>query len=368
MSGKLDGPLGFFALGLLSLRGLVPPRPWAAKLRLAHRAKGRETATARTRPAAKLRARSRRRAQLSVVVVTTCTNRKTQPAAESLRGRSLSRGSSEAVATDWRRRLQEVTPGVPARRLYAGRAFREAEAAACEAEARLTVVSAGLGWIDGDTGVPAYDLTLSRNSADNVLSKTAESPACWWTALQGLSPTAKAVWDEGGLILAALSATYLAMVANTWAEWPADRLSRLRLFTKDLPPQAPEPLRKAWMPYDDRLDQVGAGSAGTQGDFAQRALRQFVRTRLTGQGSSAAEDARAVQAELHGLRPRVRPERTRLSDAEIIAVLQREWSAVGGRSGLMLRRLRDDLGIACEQARFKDLFARATSTQSERPL
>ena len=53
--------------------------------------------------------------------------------------------------------------------------------------------------------------------------------------------------------------------------------------------------------------------------------------------------------------------RTRKSDSEILNLIHRRWRRVEGRSGRMLRLLRDEEMIACEQGRFRRLFLLAAS-------
>ncbi|MNS64273.1 hypothetical protein D3C72_973940 [compost metagenome] len=151
------------------------------------------------------------------------------------------------------------------------------------------------------------------------------------------------------------------MVADEWNRWSAERLSRLRVFSKECPSGAAEALSPSWMPYDDRLDAAGTDLAGTQGDFAQRALRHFATT-LSG-SSNAADDRDKVLGSLDGLEARNTPVRNRLTDEAVLQLIDAHWETVSGRSGAMLRHLRDTLGFACEQGRFKDLFKRAAVAQ-----
>ncbi len=256
------------------------------------------------------------------------------------------------MAARWTERLRAATPVAAAKDLYAGRAFVDAGRAARQAGARLVIVSAGLGLIDSETQVPAYGLTTVTRETDSVLSKTQGTSSAWWSALQSRSPfQTSAIESETGLILAALPAAYLAMVADEWIAWPAERLARLRLFTKERP-GAPA-LQTAWMPYDDRLDAVEGAHAGTQGDFAQRALRHFVS--LEG-GRNIDRDRAAVLSVLDGHAARVLPVRATRSDSEIMEFIASDWEAVGGRSSTMLRLLRDDRLVRCEQSRFQKLF------------
>ncbi len=223
---------------------------------------------------------------------------------------------------------------------------------------RLFVVSAGLGLISAAAEAPAYNLTLVPSSPDDITRKLHRgTSADWWNCIsEGSSPAAEAL-DGQGLILAALSRPYLAMVGREWAEWPQGLSERLRLFTLD-PSGVPESLRQYLMPYDERLENVGGGYAGTRSDFAQRALRHFA-THFASKSGDAREHAEMVRRALAPFTMPVAPDRERLTDHEIIGLIHREWDAVGGRSGAMLTHLRRGLDVACEQGRFKLLFYRA---------
>lgn len=288
------------------------------------------------------------------------------PLDSTLQAREAPTGSTNEVATWWSRRLKAAPATTSVRNIYGGRAFVDAVEAARQAEAGLLVVSAGLGLIDADTQAPAYSLTTTRRDPDCILDKTDDTAAAWWAAITAASPFKTAALEtEEGLILAALPAAYLNMVAADWSAWPAERLSRLRLFSKEEPGGGAVALRQAWMPYDDRLDTVDDTHEGTQGDFAQRALRHFVSA--VG-GGRIEDDRRAVLAALEGLHPRQIPVRTRMSDAEITDIIARDWDIVGGRSSAMLRRLRDDLVVACEQSRFQGLFKAAADRRAKGSL
>ncbi len=301
------------------------------------------------------------------VVISNCSKRKRVPLDPALHAKDIAPGATGEVATRWMERLKTAAPVGRALDVYGGRAFVEAVAAARIAQGRLLVVSAGLGLIDSETDIPAYGLTTIRRDPDCILNKTGDTAAAWWAALSDRSIFNSAALDyEEGPILAALPSGYLAMVAEAWAAWPAERLARLRLFTKEQPNGLPDVLSAAWMPYDDRLDAVDKDHVGTQGDFAQRAVRHFA-TFIRG-GASLEADRLAVGASLDGLSAREVPVRTRLSDDEIMILIHRDWDEVGGRSGAMLRRLRDDLGKACEQSRFKDLFKQVQARRLEEAL
>ena len=292
-------------------------------------------------------------------VITNCTNRKLFPVTPLLRAVELGSGEARTVCQEWFERVAKAPFVASAKGLYAGRTFREAELASNLLDARLMVVSAGLGLVDGCTQVPSYSLTLMGPAEDAVLPKMGGRSAEWWSALSALSPFNSSV-NDGGLILAALSGPYLEMVAANWSEWPTTQLSRLRLFTKEAPANLANRLRSQCMPYDDRLDQIPGGYAGTQSDFAQRALRHFAE-RFVQLPGDATTHAKHVADLMSSYTPTMRPDRPKKLDAEIVELILRDWDLVDGRSGEMLKHLRRHVGVACEQGRFKTLFKSAAT-------
>lgn len=288
------------------------------------------------------------------LVITHCTKRKRAAAPEALQARRLPVGTAAQVASDWAARLAAAPTALHAKDLYAGRGMVEARRAADVLGGRFAILSAGLGLVDGDAPVPAYSLTTIKGDPDDIQRRTGGTRSDWWKAIQAVSPFVQTNRPTDGLIFAAVSTAYLEMVAADWCAWPSADLSRLRLFSKVAPGGVAEALLPAWMPYDDRLDGVGPGLAGTQGDFAQRAMRHFA-TQI-GSAGTQADDREAVLAALSGVARRPRPVRTRLEDAAIKATIRAEWGAAQGQSSTMLRRLRDTLGLACEQGRFRTLF------------
>ncbi|WP_440233123.1 hypothetical protein [Brevundimonas diminuta] len=296
------------------------------------------------------------------LVIVMCSKRKRAETDSALYARDLDADDTHTVASAWGHRLSKAPAQIPTSDLYAGRGFLEARRAAAHLNADLAVVSAGLGLVEATTLAPSYSLTTAPRDADSVLAKTGGSASSWWSALQSASPFSSAApVRETGLILAGLSAAYLALVADEWSRWPAERLTRLRIFSKERPTGAAEALAPCWMPYDDRLDAAGDDLAGTQGDFAQRALRHFATT-IQGSSNAAADSDKVLQA-LDGFQARRTPVRHRLSDDAVLQLIDAHWATVGGRSGAMLRHLRDTLGFACEQRRFQDLFKRAAANR-----
>lgn len=299
------------------------------------------------------------------IVVTSCSKRKTIPPPTELQAARLERGNLSSLARRWASEVGQAKSRLPAAKLYSGRAFREAERAAAPISARVYVLSAGLGLIPVDLEVPSYSLTVA-NGVDNILARLEgpedRSPGNWWRELLSAlgSRGFEALLDETpGLVLLACGGAYLAMIEDELRELPEAKLDRLRLFSATPEAAVAERLRPFLMAYDRRLEVLPRRS-GTLADFAQRALRHFAEVILPGAPKAGAADHRAaVIAALDGVEAPAKRRGKSLGDDEIIALIVDHWQACSGRSSTMLRRLRDDLGVACEQNRFKSLFAGA---------
>ncbi len=303
------------------------------------------------------------------LILTSCTNRKRLPPVHALTAHALRQGNLGDVAGQWIERLRGAEPSTTASDLYCGRAFRQAATAAISARATFLVVSAGLGLVSATTRIPSYSLTVSAGVKDNVLSLiSGASSAEWWGELARRSPfrteLAEVARLADGPILLALSANYLEMIASELLGLPPCTRTRLRIFTLTPVSALSEGLRAYVLPYDARFDGPDSPMPGTRADFAQRALGHFVNTILSADSRSDLDGhAEAVEQMLARLRPQRVPVRTKLSDPDITKLIHSHWRDVRGQSGRMLRFLRDDLGIACEQGRLRDLFRAAKASR-----
>lgn len=304
------------------------------------------------------------------VVIVACSNRKKVGPTHMLRVASLSEGDLAEVVSSWTARVRAARKRVRADTLYCGRSFVEAKTAAAKLGADFYIVSAGLGLVRNDAQIPAYSATVTGGSLDNILGRIKStrgrgaSLAGWWQALARRSPVGNAlnqvVRQSSGLILMALPSAYLAMLAGDLVRVHWRSLQRVRIFTRAVPEAFPEKLRPMVMPYDDRFDGPDSKMPGTRADFASRALRHFVDHILDKDPNGDLKaHKRAVVTALRGMRRSPVLVRLRRSDDQIVNLIRRHWKAADGRSGRMLRILRDDLDIACEQSRFIRLFAKA---------
>jgi hypothetical protein len=299
------------------------------------------------------------------VIVTNCTQRKRLAASPAVLMRGLSSASPSALASAWFSRLEVDPNRMVARRLYCGRSFSEAVAAASTANSRLWVISAGLGVVDSETPVPSYGAAASTSGPDSVPAKLIDAhPSAWFSELVSRSPFSVPASDiSAQLMLVALSRPYLNLVSEWLEGFEVRRPGSVRLFARVEADSLSETLRPALMPYDTRFETLER--PGTVNDFPQRALRDFVDNVLSDlPDADAAKHRSAVLARLEGITPPVRPNRVRHDDAEIILLIQRHWSDVAGSSTRMLRLLRDGLSVACEQGRFITLFKQAGETRT----
>ncbi|UKJ75438.1 hypothetical protein [Azospirillum brasilense] len=308
---------------------------------------------------------------MRTLVVTNCTNRKRLDPSAHARARDLTDGTPTEVAAAWMARVSQDGCRIPADRLYCGRAFSEAIAATKMLDARLYIASAGLGLVAAQTLVPSYGATVAPGTEDSLLPKLfGASSRDWWCAVNTISPFVTTLpLQEAGLLLVALSRPYLQMMLHDLLAWVERAPGCLRLFASAGSDELPLSLRRALMPYDARLDDPRGPLPGTKGDFAQRALRHFVERVLpTSSDAPATVHAERVTESLAGLSAPDLQERAKRSDAEIRALIEHHWHEVGGASSRMLRKLRDGLGVACEQGRFKDLFHQVAQAREGRLL
>lgn len=292
------------------------------------------------------------------LILTTCTNRKRYDHSPALSARALPFGSLQDVSDEWKARVSAAPRVASAGDLYCGRSFSEASAAANEIGAQLCVVSAGLGFLTAQQPVPSYNLTVSRGTSDCVLDciTPSASAAKWWATLVDQDVVGGTLCASDGLILIAVGPAYLKMLVPILSSLPEETISRLRIFAGPDISMLSERLVAQTLPYDDRLDGPDSPIRGTKGDFVSRALHHFTKTVMDHHPTApVAKQAKQVE-ELseHWARPNVRPG-ARRSDTEIKGLLRQHWDRTGGLSTKLLRVLRDELAVACEQKRFSRL-------------
>lgn len=313
---------------------------------------------------------------MDVLVLTNCTSRKRSPktgsgaASWALSHRSRYE-SVQDLARHWKRTVEQAEAHQFAIDLYTGRSVVDAREASTLAGAKLAFVSAGLGLLQANVMVPHYDLTVAagNSSISPALAQVKATPADWWLTLNKGPSIAKLIAAPSTkLMFLALPSGYLEMVSSDLGQCATIFAKKLRIFTSGKGREAvPDHLRGCVMPYDERLEATPF--AGTRADFPQRALRHFIQE-LKGHRLALASGRAAVEDALSDREVPILPSRTKLPDSEILGLLRKNWSDYGGSSTRLLRFLRDDALVACEQGRFRQLWqqlrAEAASLRGEK--
>ena len=251
---------------------------------------------------------------------------------------------------------------MPAGERYAGRGHRHALVAATKHGAQHLIMSAGLGFVRPSDPIPAYHLTIKTNEEDSIVPRL-EQPAKvrdWWSALEENSPFSRRLedeWDGSGLILVALPLEYLEFLSASLKRLPASALEKLRVISGAAIDALPDELRPYLLPYDARFNGPDSVDRGTGSDFFGRAAGHFLALIENAKNAPIGEHQAMVEAALKSMRPAERRQGRSLSDDAIADIIRSEVVAAGRGSARLLRKFRDELGIACEQKRFQRLYA-----------
>jgi len=299
-----------------------------------------------------------------VIVITSCTNRKKKAGTVlALEGADTAASLFE-LARVWSRQVQATcrSETQAAVELYAGRSITEAKRAAESISAPLYIVSAGHGLLHPDDRIPSYNVTATPatdNTLHQCLLRLGKVPADWWQALihavgAQRSLTELVARSPGAIVLLAVPSAYLGLLARELGDLSESSLAQLRIITSPHGASTlPARLQSAVMPYDERLEGLATFS-GTRSDFPQRALRHFV-SALEGHSLPLELARHRVSEAMATLVKPVLPERQRKTDEEITALLRGNWARFNGSATALLRFLRDEALVACEQSRFRSL-------------
>lgn len=292
--------------------------------------------------------------------MTACTKRKSRPADVS--AEALSVGSAASLAEQWCELLEAVSDRLAANRLYSGRGHRLAAKCAADHGAAQLIVSAGLGLVRAEDLIPSYGLTIAPGELDSVLPHldAPDAVADWWQAIVRLSPFARSLereWTGSRLLVVALPLRYLKLVAEDLARMSAERRPALRVISAAHPSLLPAVLRPFHLPYDSRLDGPDSNRPGTGSDFLGRAAGHFLALAGDAPDADVSVHRDFVNASFAGFRPRQRAQGRSLPDQDLLAIIRGELQAGNKGSSAMLCRLRRELSVACEQGRFKRLYA-----------
>lgn len=297
---------------------------------------------------------------MTLTLLTSCTNRKRLGLGRRLRPPQFGELTIDQYASLWWARAQACDVRVHPAELYCGRSFQVILQVASRIGAPLHVVSAGFGLVGPLELIPPYDFTTADIPRGGPQKGGYDVRHQWWSAInqaRGKPRPLKALLQEAptGLLLIALSSEYLRLIAKELSTLSDTEWMRIRIITgtTSISPL----LVPITMPYDTRFDGPDSPLPGTRTDFAARAAHHFTLNVLREAPEAPPEQhAELVRQTLRTMRPPPDTDRPRASDAEIKALIEKHWDDAQGLSGRMLRLLRDQVGVACEQNRFARLF------------
>ncbi|GFO65895.1 hypothetical protein M1B72_02695 [Geomonas paludis] len=298
-------------------------------------------------------------------VITTCTGRKkVMPV---LHSANLPVGDQASLLNAWVSLVKTAPTKHVAKDIYCGRGFSEALTASAKNDADLWVISAGLGLISGNHQIPSYNLTISTSSPESIQLKVVPrgtfAARRWWRDLNETlyathTPLADLIRKKKDyLFILSLNYSYAEMVEDDLLSLSSDDLGRLRITGLGQNNSMHDRLKAICMPYDERFDGPNSPGKGTRSDFPQRTARHFIENILiNAEADGATRHAAKVAKFLVGKEYPAKVKRNTKTDDEIKEILRARWFDAGGTSARMLRMLRDDMKVACEQKRFSQLF------------
>jgi hypothetical protein len=307
---------------------------------------------------------------MNIVLITTCSNRKRKPIPDMLKARNLPIGNFNSVLREWANRLLFEHTRYPVDTLYCGRGFIEMERLSKRLKAPLYVISSGLGLLFSRDHIPSYNLTIKTGSSDSILNKVVGNQfdlGKWWTGINFRNkpnPVTNLIRSmKGKIVIFAISSTYWPLIENDLANLSKSELKNVRIT--GIPASClPGPMKANVLPYDQRFDGPDSPIPGTKSDYAQRTCVHYLKFVLP--NTSLANDRENVRRLMEKLKPRIIIRRQRRSDEQIITHLTKRMKCeLSITSAQMLRYLRDDIEISCEQRRFSRLYKIARSRLNE---
>lgn len=298
---------------------------------------------------------------MRTVIITNCTNRKRLDGLPPVVLNEECHPSIAAMAQAWKGQIDERPTTLTASSLYVGRSVSDARRVAEQLGAKLMFASTGLGLIEGDQKCPPYNLTVAQdpNSIIPRLEKLGARASDWWEAVNVTQSKGGALADlvsqpNVAMVFIALSSTYIQLIGEDLGKVRETQIDKLRIFTsRPGIEMLPSHLQRIAMPYDERLET--SMLPGTRNDFPQRAMRHFIE--ILELSSAPAEIARkSVSAAMDLLSLAKTTARRRASDSEIASMLERVWADYQGSSSRLLRYLRDEALVSCEQSRFRRIW------------
>jgi len=293
---------------------------------------------------------------------------------------SLREGTPDVVAGAWVDRVVAATSKLAASELYAGPGWQQSLAAFRFArqigDFRLFIMSAGLGLVEADERIPAYTATFAFD-IDQVSRRitTTSNPVLahqsWWEAVnraqgRGVMPIADRACESAVCLVGAGSGYLSAVARDIEAAAHAVGPERLYIVCAGAPRRVlPEVVKACLLPIGAEIESL---IPGARTSLNARAVGWLLRDVVPVTGWNRTAIVRAIEKELAraSAQPAESPTiRRRLSDEEIRNWIASQWATDPEASRSVLLRGLRQIGLSCEQRRFRGLVARA---RAEREL
>ena len=307
-------------------------------------------------------------------VVVTCTARKTKPVPAGARLMDVTGTTMTARFKEWTRRLErDGTDRVRVLDLYCGNAWsvirRLRENPTTGPRIRLWIVSAGQGLLSPEMLVGAYAATFSRGHADSIQTPRAgrEQAEEWWNALvkwrrgKGQEPASIAdvarAFPEDPLVVA-VSQEYLAALKADLeaARGCLRRPSGMVIISSGA--QKTGTLAENFLPCDSRFEhRFGRGRMALNAKVLSSVVATYAPTEV-----SITKLREHYGSLLQKLPEAPYPERVRMGDDAVRKYIRGQLRAQPAPGHTRLLRGLRELGTACEQGRFRELYREVAGT------
>lgn len=314
-------------------------------------------------------------------IFTTCTLQKKGSIDDALHLGNFADLDARETSKRWTRRLElEGGPGLPARDLYQGSHWKESlvvEETARELELSpdLWVLSAGYGLLHADETVVPYAASFApgEDSIQNLKWRDSvpalHRPRYWWDWVnqrEGGEGLVRFLGNKGDTIyLFVLSQEYYAALEHELLELIGSGRNVI-LISAGLYRQrnkAAPMVRPHILPFSDRFKQVDPYLNKVNVTLNVR-LAKWLIANFAEKLTDGVDVLAPIVQEIADSVPD--PERkpvNRMTDEEVLAFIGKHFGPKHDSATKLLRKLRDEEGLSCEQKRFGSLFRRFESNQ-----
>ena len=314
-----------------------------------------------------------------IIWVVNCVNRKTLKPAREMAISSYS-PNPKVRAKKWITRISNPQSTlINAFDLYAGEGWSVVKNTISglneiEIEIELWIVSAGYGLIRSDSLIESYNATFERADRNyvgtgNKAKDNREFDRIWWSELnEWKGPTKASNRSFASLIknnpespiVISLSRKYFSAVSNDLEEAvnSSQKQNQIFLLTSG---ELTKPFENIHIPIHARYTQELGGKP-----FSINFLTASTIINSYGQHNFSFKDVRQMVAESLETLPDLTPyNRKKLTDNEILEMINLLKKRSISHSFTSLLRLYRDLGYACKDTRFKDLYNKSNELSSK---